>query len=98
MEELQAFLELIIPTARCLKSNSIYTHIDVKERLEVSIGINSSPKAKQVVVIQPLVSNVKVELSNEKGVEVRGYRISKVGGSTIGFKGSNVKVKVLKKI
>jgi hypothetical protein len=42
-EELQVFLELIIPNARCLKSNSICTHLDVKERLEVLIGINFSP-------------------------------------------------------
>jgi hypothetical protein len=87
-EELQAFLELIIPSARCLRSNSICTHLDVKKRLEVSIGINLSPKAKQDVVIQPLVLNVKVELSNEKEVELRGCRTTKVGGSTIGFRGS----------
>jgi hypothetical protein len=37
-------------------------------------------------------------LSNEKGVEVRGYRTAKVGGSTIWFKGSNVKVEVVEKI
>jgi hypothetical protein len=85
-EELQASLKLIIPSARCLKSNSICTHLDVKERLEVSIGINFSPKAKQAVIIQLLVLNVKVELSNEKGVEIRGYKIAKVGGSTIGFR------------
>jgi hypothetical protein len=42
-EELQAFLKLIIPSARCLKSNSICTHLDVKERPEASIGINFSP-------------------------------------------------------
>ncbi len=86
-EEFQAFLELIIPSVRCLRSNSICTHLDVKERPEVSIGINSSPKAKQDVVIQPLVLNVKVELSNEKGVELTGCRTTKVGGSTIGFSG-----------
>jgi len=55
-EELQAFLELIVPNARCLRSNSICIHLDVKERLEVSIGINFSPKANQAIVIQPLVS------------------------------------------
>jgi hypothetical protein len=97
-EELQASLKLIIPSARCLKSNSICTHLDVKERLEVSIGINFSPKAKQAVIIQPLVLNVKVELSDEKGVEIRGYKIAKVGGSTIGFRGSDVKVEVIEKI
>jgi hypothetical protein len=97
-EELQAFLELIVPNARCLRSNSICIHLDVKERLEVSIGINFNPKTNQVVVIQPLVSNVKVKLLNEKGVEIRGYRTAKVGGSTIGFRGLDVKVKVVEKI
>jgi len=70
----------------------------VKERLEVSIRINSSRKAKQLVIVQSLVSNVKVQLSNENGVEVRGHRTSKARGSTIGFKGSDFKVKVAKKI
>jgi hypothetical protein len=37
-------------------------------------------------------------LLDEKGVEVRGCRTTKVGGSTIGFKGSGVKVEVVKKI
>ncbi len=64
----------------------------MKERLEVSIGVNSSLEARQVVLIQPLVSNVKEELLDEKGIEVKGCRTTKVGGSTIGFKGSSVKV------
>jgi len=89
-ENLQAFLKLIIPSATCLRSNSICTHPDLKKSLKVSIGVNSSLEAKQVVVIQPLVSNVKVELSNEKGVEVRGCRLAKAKSFTIGFKGSNV--------
>ncbi len=97
-EDLQASLKLIIFSVRCLKSNSICTHLDVKEKLEVSTRINFSPKAKQVLIIQPLVSNVKVELSDEKGVEIRGYRIAKDGGSTIGFRGSDVKVEVVEKI
>jgi len=59
----------------------------VKERLEVSTGVNSSLEVRQVVVIQPLVSNVKVKLLDEKGVEVRGCRTTKVGGFTIGFEG-----------
>jgi hypothetical protein len=75
-EELQTFLKLIILSVTCLISNSICTHVDVKENPKVSIGINFSPKAKQVVVIQPLVSNVNVELSNEK-VEIKGCRIAK---------------------
>jgi hypothetical protein len=37
-------------------------------------------------------------LLDEKGVEVRGYMIAKVKSSTIGFKGSHIKVKVTKKI
>jgi hypothetical protein len=37
-------------------------------------------------------------LSNEKGVEVRGCRTTKVGGSTIRFRGSNIKVEVIEKI
>jgi len=86
-EELQAFLKLIIPSVTCLRSHSIYTHRDVKERLEVSTGVNSSLEVRQVVVIQPLVSNVKVKLLDEKGVEVRGCRTTKVGGFTIGFEG-----------
>jgi hypothetical protein len=36
-------------------------------------------------------------LLHEKGVEVRGYRTTKVKGSTIGFRGSNVKIEVAKK-
>jgi len=36
-EELQAFLELIIFNATCLRSNSICTHLNVKERPEVLI-------------------------------------------------------------
>jgi hypothetical protein len=97
-EELQAFLKLIIPSATCLRSNSIYTHLDVKEIFEVSIRINSSLEAREVVIIQPLVSNVKVELLDEKGVEVRRCRTTKVGGSTIGFTGLGVKVEVVEKI
>jgi hypothetical protein len=97
-EELQSFLKLIIPSATCLRYNAICIHLDVKERLEVSIKVNSSLEARQVIVIQPLVSNVKVELSNEKGVEVRGCRAANVEGSTIGFKGLGVKVEVVKKI
>jgi hypothetical protein len=73
-EELQAFLKLIIPNVTCLISNSICTPLDVKKRHEVSIGVNSSLEAKQVVAIQPLISNVKLELLDEKGVEVRGCR------------------------
>jgi hypothetical protein len=42
-EELQAFLELIICNVTCLSSNSICIHLDVKERLELSVQINSSP-------------------------------------------------------
>jgi hypothetical protein len=42
-EELQAFLELIIHHVTCLRSNSICTHLDVKERLELSVQVNSSP-------------------------------------------------------
>jgi hypothetical protein len=64
----------------------------------MSIGVNSSLKAKQVVIIQPLVSNVKVELLDEKGVEVRGCRTTKARVSTIGFKGLSVKVEVVEKI
>jgi len=75
-EELQTFLKLIILSVTCLISNSICTYVDVKENFKVSIGINFSPKAKQVVVIQPLVSNVNAELSNEK-VEIRGCRTTK---------------------
>ncbi len=37
-------------------------------------------------------------MSNEKGVEVRGYRTAKARVSIIGFKGSDVKVEVAKKI
>ncbi len=44
MEEgLQGFLELIIRNVTYLRSNSICTHLDVKERLELSIQVNSSP-------------------------------------------------------
>ncbi len=63
----------------------------MKERLEVSIGVNSSLEAKQVVTIQPLISNVKLELLDEKGVEVTGCRIAKARASKLRFKGSNVK-------
>ncbi len=70
----------------------------MKERLEVSIRINFSQKAKQLVIVQTLVSNVKVELSNENGVVVRGQKTSKARGSTIRFKGSDFKVKVAKLI
>jgi len=42
-EELQAFLELIIRNVTCLRSGSISTHLDVKERLELSIQVNSNP-------------------------------------------------------
>jgi hypothetical protein len=38
-EELQTLLELIISNVRCLISNSICIHLDVNEKLEVSIGI-----------------------------------------------------------
>lgn len=75
-EELQAFLESIIANVTCLRSDSICTHLDVKEKSKVSIGINSCPEARQVVAIQPLISDVKVELSDEKGVEVKGCRIT----------------------
>jgi hypothetical protein len=37
-------------------------------------------------------------LLNEKGVEVRGYKTTKAKGSTIRFRGSNVKIEVAKKI
>ncbi len=70
----------------------------MKERPEVSIGVNSNLEAKQVVAIQLLISNVKVELLDEKGVEVRGCRIAKARGPTLGFKGSNVKIEVVEKI
>jgi hypothetical protein len=70
----------------------------VKERPKVSIRVNSNLEARQVVVIQPLVSNVKIKLLDEKGIEVRGCRITKVGGFSIGFRGSDVKVEVVENI
>jgi hypothetical protein len=73
-EELQTFLELIIPSATCLISNSICNHVNGNEKHEVSIGINFSPEAKQVVIIQPLVSNVNVELSDKKVEGVVGQQ------------------------
>jgi outer membrane lipoprotein-sorting protein len=36
-------------------------------------------------------------LLDEKGVEVRGYRTTKAKGSTIRFRGLNVKIEVAKK-
>jgi len=78
--------------------NSICTHLDAKERPKVLIRVNSNLEARQVVVIQPLVSNVKIKLLDEKGIEVRGCRITKAGGFLIGFRGSDIKVEVVENI